>query len=263
MHEQPTPNGLLDAAERYAALALPIIPLRGKIPAIKHWQTFIATQINLRFFFGTHGCNIGLRTGESGYVVLDTDTPEADAWVKSQCPPTPMQVLTGSGSRHRYYRNPPRKEIRNRQGLKGINGLDVRGHGGYVVLPPSRHPETGRPYAWDGPVLTPEKLPRFSPAWVYRRTRQRVQSAIATENDPQSLRYRGQLYVAKFDRAISGQGGHTTTLKSAFKILRFVGFDVPLAWELMQYYNATRCDPPWNEKDLKRKLTEALRLSSR
>lgn len=195
--------------------------------------------------------------------MIDTDTPQAEAWVQAHCPATPMRVLTGSGSRHRYYREPARKLVGNKQALRGVHGLDVRGHGGFIVLPPSRHPETGRPYAREGEMLPPEQLPRFSPAWVYRRTRRRVQSAIAFDADPQSLLSRGRLYVAKFDHAISGQGGHTTTLRSAFKILRFVGFDEALAWELMRFYNATRCDPPWAENDLKRKLAEALRLSSR
>ena len=86
---------------------------------------------------------------------------------------------------------------------------------------------------------------------------------IADDDGPDRLLYRGRFYVAKIDKAESGKGGHTKTLTAAFKILRFSGFDYALAWQLMLHYNATRCEPPWEEKDLKRKLDEALRLSSR
>jgi hypothetical protein len=130
----PEIAGVLEWADRYARLGRPIIPLVGKRPAIANWQRFVPTSLSLRYWFGTRRCNLGMRTGEDlagqgGYVVGDTDTPEAEQWVAEHLPNTPMTALSGNGSRHRYYRTPPRKEIRNRQGWKGIKGLDVRGSG--------------------------------------------------------------------------------------------------------------------------------------
>ena len=59
--------------------------------------------------------------------------------------------------------------------------------------------------------------------------------------------------------AVSGQGGHTTTFIAALKIARFVQGDRDLAWQLLLYYNATKCDPPWREEpELKHKLDDAL-----
>src|SRR5437879_2154771 len=130
MSKQPDTTSILEAALDYARKELPIIPLYGKRPAISQWQEFVANAVNCRFWFGTKRCNIGLRTGESGYVVLDTDTPEAEDWVVRHCAESPMVALSGNGSRHRYYAEPPIKEIRNKQGLHKIDGLDVRGHGG-------------------------------------------------------------------------------------------------------------------------------------
>ena len=46
--------------------------------------------------------------------------------------------------RHVFFRNPRGTEIRNSAGLLGA-GLDVRGEGGYVVVPPSR---TQSSYQW-------------------------------------------------------------------------------------------------------------------
>jgi len=43
-------------------------------------------------------------------------------------------------------------------------GLDLKTHHGYVLLPPSRHPATGQPYAWAEPVLDPAE----PPTWLIR-----------------------------------------------------------------------------------------------
>ena len=81
---------------------------------------------------------------------------------------------------------------------------------------------------------------------------------IVGDGDPRSLLSRGRLYVDRFERAVSGQNGHTTTFVSALKIVRFVGGDPDLAWQLLSYYNATKCDPEWDERALRHKWEDAL-----
>jgi hypothetical protein len=51
---------------------------------------------------------------------------------------------TGGGGIHLFFRYPRGTEIRNSAGLLGP-GLDVRGEGGYVVVPPSH---TQGSYEW-------------------------------------------------------------------------------------------------------------------
>src|SRR3712207_4846963 len=68
MEELPESAGPLEHAEHYARMGWPIIPLVGKVPALRRWQLFEATPVNVRFWFGSRRCNLGLRTGESGYV---------------------------------------------------------------------------------------------------------------------------------------------------------------------------------------------------
>jgi hypothetical protein len=46
-------------------------------------------------------------------------------------------VHTGGGGIHVFFRYPRETVIRNSAGMLGP-GLDVRGEGGYVVVPPSR-----------------------------------------------------------------------------------------------------------------------------
>jgi len=94
-------------------------------------------------------------------VVIDTDSDAAEAWVRAPCAETPLRAVSGSGSLHRYYRRPGGVEIRNRQGFNGIRGLDVRGSGGYIVLPPSVHPEADNRSEWLTDFSLPEGLPRF------------------------------------------------------------------------------------------------------
>jgi hypothetical protein len=47
-----TPEPIFDAARGYAERNLPIIPLRGKLPAIKGWQAFVANRLNVRLWWG-------------------------------------------------------------------------------------------------------------------------------------------------------------------------------------------------------------------
>jgi hypothetical protein len=68
---------------------------------------------------------------------------------------------------HLYFRYPEDLEVRNSQGYLGY-GLDIRGEGGYVLVPPSR---TTAPYEWV------ERMRPADPSWLlgcldYRRSRE-------------------------------------------------------------------------------------------
>jgi hypothetical protein len=256
LHEH---TDLLASARHYCELGLPIIALKGKIPAAEGWQQFEATPANVDYWFGKIQANIGLRTGiDSGYLVVDVDTPEAEEWVRTHLPMSPMRAISGAGSTHSYFGVPPRKEIRNKQAWKKIPGLDVRGSGGFIVLPPSIHPDTGKPYEWLTPMLRPQELPRFSPSWVYER-RKKVVTAIVDTLDGNSMLHRGRLYVDRFEPAISNQGGHRATFIAALKIASFVKKDPDLAWALLCYFNSTKCEPEWSERELRHKWAESLK----
>ena len=100
--------------------------------------------------------NIGMATGRrSGIVVVDVDldkggfeTLAALIQQYEEWPTTPA-VRTGGGGLHVFFRSPEDTEIRNDAGKKLGPGLDIRGKGGYVLLPPSTH-ATRRVYEWEG-----------------------------------------------------------------------------------------------------------------
>ena len=59
-----------------------------------------------------------------------------------------LRVRTGSGGWHLYFAHPG-GQIRNSAGTALGPGFDVRGDGGYVIAPPSRH-VSGGTYQWNG-----------------------------------------------------------------------------------------------------------------
>jgi hypothetical protein len=94
--------------------------------------------------------NVGVRTGaESGLVVLDIDprhggdeTLEHLAAEHGPFPPG-RTVATGGGGTHLYFRHPGHR-VSNDAGRRLGDGVDIRGDGGYVLAPPSRHASGGR-----------------------------------------------------------------------------------------------------------------------
>lgn len=112
--------------------------------------------------------NVAISTGaRSRIVVVDIDPAHGgDASLTelershASLPPT-TTVITGSGGRHLYFAH-PEVHVRNSAGVLGA-GLDIRGDGGYVIAPPSRHP-TGGTYRWAHP-----RNPAALPDWLRER----------------------------------------------------------------------------------------------
>jgi len=97
------------------------------------------------------GCDLG--EGRQ-LVCVDTDTPEAEAWVQEQgeLPPTPT-AATAKGL-HRYYAAPV--GLQHYAGNREQHKPEVRAGEHYMVLPPSLHP-SGVAYRWlDG--LSPDEV---------------------------------------------------------------------------------------------------------
>jgi hypothetical protein len=138
-----------------------VIPLSGKQPNYSllpkdnegkpTWEPFQKKRANLEQitkWFGAEKTNVGVICGAiSGIVVIDIDPRNGGVvseWLSKY--PTDCFVITGNSGAHLYYRHPG-GIVENIHPAKGV---DIKGDGGYVVAPPSLHPETGRAYIWMG-----------------------------------------------------------------------------------------------------------------
>ena len=157
---------LAEAARDYVERGLAIIPLGvgKKEPVTKSglndW-TDNPGQIDVWWGQGEHAgkrgnprYNIGMACGQvsGGIIAIDLDCHSDEAngldylrdWeVEHGKLPETWTQITGSGGKQLFYR--AGQDIRN--SANGEIGVDVRGNGGYVVLPPSLHP-CGDCYEW-------------------------------------------------------------------------------------------------------------------
>ncbi len=128
----------------------------GKVPLTKHGLVDATTRESTiqSWWRRWPNANIGLVTGTaSSIVVLDVDVDrEGDVLLAAlegqfgELPATP-ESLTGGGGRHVLFAHPG-QPIRNAVSVGGLDGLDIRADGGYIVAPPSLH-QSGRCYEWD------------------------------------------------------------------------------------------------------------------
>jgi len=72
---------------------------------------------------------------------------------------------------------------------------------------------------------------------------------------PDNRAERCRKYLETLQASISGQNGHDRLLQAACECLRF-GLDDATAMDLLRAYNK-RAVPPWDERDIERKLSEA------
>lgn len=131
----------------YFDLGFSVIPLRGKMPLVewKKYQTTRATPEQIAQWDKTNH-NVGIITGHiSGVFVVDVDGEYPKDWPAM---PDTWRVKTSKGY-HYYFNMPTGVDLGNRARL--APNTDVRGEGGYVVAPPSRHPDTGHIYTWENP----------------------------------------------------------------------------------------------------------------
>jgi hypothetical protein len=138
-------DDLKSAALGYAQNGLYVFPLRpqGKEPLTPKGYKDASNDIEQveKWWAQWPDANIGLVTGAiNKFWVLDIDgVLPADF---PDLPKTPT-VKTHGGC-HYYFGWPEKgKEIRNKGKVHGYD-IDIRGNGGYVVAPPSIHPEGGR-----------------------------------------------------------------------------------------------------------------------
>ena len=157
---------LLKAALSYARRGVPVFPCEpgGKRPLTYSgfWDATTEMRRIEAWWSRWPLANVGVPTGgRSGLLVLDVDPRggglESLASLEKDAPlPGTARARTGGGGIHVFFRYPAGQKVGNSAGALGP-GLDVRGEGGYVVVPPSR---TQGPYEWI------DRSPLAEAAWL-------------------------------------------------------------------------------------------------
>jgi len=193
-------SNFLQTALELAELGNAVFPLLpcGKTPLTKHGFKDATTDPSIITKWWTQwpDANIGLATGEvSSCIVLDVDGADGNSSLealKRELGPLPNTCMarTGKGM-HLYFCYPDGKEIRCRTNI--ARGIDVRADGGYVVAPPSVHPN-GATYEWIGDETAFAELPerwinlllgeRWNTPDGNREKRRDLRSAVAILESP-------------------------------------------------------------------------------
>lgn len=242
-------------AHDYLGRGWSIIPLVGKLPALRSWKEFqsrrptageVANWFNSNLRSPT---GLGIVTGRlSGLVVVDCDTIDDAYYWKANFPGTPLAVETGGGGIHFYYHTPAESEVRNRAGVLHRR-IDVRGEGGYIVAPPSLHPN-GRRYKWSGSHHADE-LPVFERNWI-----EAIEPNDSTARLPVFQKIHSAVAYIHRIQAVAGEGGHNATFRAACK-LRDAGLSVEEALAVLTNWNESNASPPWSPEELTHKVTSA------
>ena len=229
-------------AEYYTKnMGLPVFPCNGKTPATPHGCKDATTDpAQIAEWWGGSTYNVAIATG-NGIVVLDVDadhergkfgdeTLEALEQQYGKLPDT-WTCLTGGGGVHYYFAcADPALTV----GAGFAPGLDYRGAGGYVIAPPSIHPETGRAYEWEA-SSTPTSVPLAPlPDWLHRLMRQDKPKQAKSKEAPGKVT-EGRRNEEMFRLAAS---------------LRAKGLTVAEITAALTEANKTRCDPPLSKQEI-------------
>lgn len=135
----------------------PLIRAAGKQALDVDWPNGpFADPDGWRARLAEHHGNVGLVMGR-GMLALDCDTYKpggldalealvADTGLDTST----VTAITGRGGTHLLYHCPPDREVRSVPLTpRGYPHIEVKATGGYVIVEPSVHPDTARPYRWE------------------------------------------------------------------------------------------------------------------
>jgi len=152
--------------KKYHSFGWVLLPVKKgeKRPGVKTWTEYQKrrpTTDELNEWFKDPDVGIGVITGKiSGIVVVDEDSyKEGGSKLDLN---TPLKTITGSGGRHLFFKYT--EGLGNK--VDKEHAIDIRGDGGFIVLPPTKHPN-GKFYKWDGlPPETVDNLPALDESFA-------------------------------------------------------------------------------------------------
>lgn len=231
---------LLKAALTHHERGWSVFPVKSgsKQPLIewKSYQEKPASQEEIKQWWRQYpDANIGLVTGEvSGLIVLDYDDQKGEDYVRDKGIPVTPCVKTKRG-KHIYFKHPGFSV----QNFAKKEGLDLRGDGGFVLLPPSVH-SSGVRYEW---LTSPTEELATPPEWLL--------SLIDKKEDHPPLT---QSEISEMLDGVSEGSRHATATKIAGHLIG-KNLDPAEVLKLMSDWNSKN-KPPLPEKEIERITTD-------
>jgi hypothetical protein len=225
------------AAQQILDKGKSIIPVgRDKRPLL-NWQEFQTrkpTKMEVEGWFDRWPeANIAMPTGAlNGVVVIDCDSDDANRRFLEVCPAA-TKTLTAKTPRGFHYYFQHEEGVRNDAGRKLGEGIDIRGDGGYVLVPPSVL-DSGHGYHWNY-LATPVQLPRKVADAIVKVLDQPPGLRSDTTGVPDGAIHKG------------GRNQHLTKVAGSQRRLG-LGFDAILA--CLREVNEKQCIPPLPESEL-------------
>jgi hypothetical protein len=249
-----------------------IFPLKrnSKTPAVDAFYDVATTDATKIRSWLEDGKNLAISTDR--LLVVDIDHKEgaigeenllALIAAHSPLPPT-ITARTTSGGRHLYFRLPEDcPPVPNSQG-KLARCVDVRGHHGYVVAPPSAI--DGKPYSW-APNLGPDDTELApAPQWLIDLAgeaipRERSGEAPLVEPDTIEAEEEATWYLAAIPPAsiLHGARHHDAYVRAC--MLRSFGISEDAAVRLMCELWAPKCVPPATAEETDKETRSAYRYA--
>ena len=253
-------NELLDAALLYASMGWRVFPLkpRSKSPATVHGfkdATTDAGQIRA-WWTQNPAYNVGIATGD-GLVVIDVDDKPKNLVQGSDMLrdweyehghlSETVTAISGTGGTHYYY---DVGDVSVPSSQSATLFIDLRGDGGYIVAPPSIHPDTGEPYMWDiepsldNPPAKASTVEKRCLDWIYANRGTAGKTGAAKPHIEQVHEGEGRNnYLYKMGCAIRAQGADDTTISI-----------------YLTQVNAQTCKPPLDVDELAKTIDSICKL---
>ena len=248
-------NELLQCALNYAKKGLAVFPLipRDKKPLTANgFKDATTDEAKIKEWWSIHpDANIGIATGQisGGIVVIDMDVDkEKDKdgyhtfvnWCDENylMLPDSWLSITGRGGYHLFFRSA--FPVSSRIGW--LEDVDIRADGGYIVAPPSIHPN-GTRYEWEQDPDDYELIDSSDTDVEF--VLNSVLVSGKTNNEP--LKVPDEIPEGHRDEFM---------FKLACKY-QAMGMSDEAMLAALQAENAVRCKPPLTDKEIKRKVKQA------
>ena len=252
------------SADAYAALGWATLPISRQTRAPLCSNGVYGASVGSGWVSSTLDTNIAVSIGPTGCFVIDEDvrsggTSSMDLLFAEfgEFPKTPLARTARSG-RHWWFRLPPSSRLRG----KLANGVDCLSAGRYAIVSPSVT-ENGR-YMWLVNPWTTEVA--TAPAWLLDRLLVRAepfaQHSVACDRVRSDDAFQAaEIWLKNAPKAVAGANGSATTMRVVSTLVRYFELGADDAYAVLGDWNAS-CEPPWNERDLRRKISQAERYST-